>query len=67
MMSHKAECGRRCGQVATWDRIEAPLCRRHHRTKQAPGWTLTQPQPGTLVWTAPHGRSYTVTPSTYLC
>ncbi len=44
----------------------APLCRRHHRTKQAPGWTLTQPEPGTLTWTAPHGRSYTVTPSTYL-
>ncbi|HEX6930518.1 MAG TPA: HNH endonuclease signature motif containing protein, partial [Streptosporangiaceae bacterium] len=44
----------------------APLCRRHHRTKQAPGWKLDQPQPGTLVWTAPHGRSYTVTPSTYL-
>ncbi len=44
----------------------APLCRRHHRTKQAPGWNLTQPEPGTLTWTAPHGRSYTVTPSTYL-
>ncbi len=45
----------------------APLCRRHHRAKQAPGWTLSQPEPGVLVWTAPHGRSYTVTPSTYLC
>ena len=44
----------------------APLCRRHHRTKQAPGWTLTQPAPGTLEWTTPHGRRYTVTPSTYL-
>ena len=44
----------------------APLCRRHHRTKQAPGWTLTQPEPGTLEWTAPHGRRYTVRPSTYL-
>lgn len=43
----------------------APLCRRHHRAKQAPGWTLTQPEPGTLVWTAPHGRSYTVKPSHY--
>ncbi|HEX6934828.1 MAG TPA: HNH endonuclease signature motif containing protein [Streptosporangiaceae bacterium] len=44
----------------------APLCRRHHKTKQAPGWKLDQPQPGVLVWTAPHGRRYTVTPSTYL-
>ncbi len=43
-----------------------PLCRKHHRTKQAPGWTLTQPEPGTLEWTTPHGRRYTVRPSTYL-
>ena len=44
----------------------APLCRRHHQTKQAPGWHLTQPEPGTLTWTTPHGRSYAVTPSRYL-
>jgi len=44
----------------------SPLCRRHHRAKQAPGWQLDQPEPGTLVWTAPHGRSYTVTPEPYL-
>ena len=43
-----------------------PVCRQHHKTKQAPGWTLTQPQPGTMTWTAPHGRSYTVRPSTYI-
>jgi hypothetical protein len=43
----------------------APLCRRHHRTKQATGWQLTQPTPGTLTWTLPHGRSYTTTPGTY--
>jgi hypothetical protein len=24
----------------------APLCRKHHRLKQAPGWTLTQSAPG---------------------
>jgi hypothetical protein len=36
-----------------------PLCRRHHRCKQSPGWHLDQPQPGTLIWTAPSGRSYT--------
>ncbi len=44
----------------------APLCRRHHRTKQAPGWTLAQPEPGTLEWTAPHGRRYTVRPGIYV-
>jgi hypothetical protein len=46
----------------------SPLCRQHHRVKQAPGWTLKQAEPGgTLTWTAPHGRSYTTTPSTYIC
>ncbi|MFI0354516.1 DUF222 domain-containing protein [Actinomadura sp. 9N407] len=33
----------------------APLCRRHHRTKQTSGWTLHQPWPGLLVWTTPTG------------
>jgi hypothetical protein len=39
-----------------------PLCRRHHQAKQAPGWHLSQPEPGLLTWTLPSGRSYTVTP-----
>src|SRR5450755_3502366 len=43
----------------------APLCRRHHRTKQAPGWHLEQPRPGVLRWTAPHGRTYTTTAEPY--
>jgi HNH endonuclease len=43
----------------------APLCRRHHRAKQAPGWRLGQPEPGIMVWTTPSGRSYTTHPSTY--
>ena len=43
----------------------APLCCRHHRAKQATGWHLTQPTPGTLTWTLPHGRSYTTTPGHY--
>jgi hypothetical protein len=42
-----------------------PLCRRHHQTKQARGWQLTQPQPGTLIWTTPSGRQYTVAPEPY--
>jgi hypothetical protein len=43
----------------------APLCRRHHRAKQAQGWRLDQPAPGVLVWTLPHGRSYRVQPGSY--
>jgi hypothetical protein len=43
----------------------AALCRRHHRAKQAPGWHLTQPEPGTLTWTAPHGRTYRATSGPY--
>jgi hypothetical protein len=43
----------------------APPCRRHHRVKQAPGWTLTQPEPGVMRWTTPSGRSYTTRPTIY--
>jgi Domain of unknown function (DUF222) len=43
----------------------APLCRHHHRCKQAEGWRLDQPEPGVLVWHAPTGRSYTTTPTQY--
>jgi hypothetical protein len=41
----------------------SPLCRRHHRLKQAEGWTLTQPTPGVLAWLTPAGRRYTTLPS----
>src|SRR5579875_678988 len=33
----------------------APLCRRHHRVKQAEGWKLQQVRPGVLVWLTPAG------------
>lgn len=36
----------------------APLCRRHHQAKQAPGWRLTQPKPGEMFWRLPSGRMY---------
>jgi Domain of unknown function (DUF222) len=42
-----------------------PKCRRHHRAKQAPGWRVEQPEPGTTRWTLPNGRSHTTTPTTY--
>jgi hypothetical protein len=43
----------------------APLCRRHHRAKQAEGWQLTQPEPGVLVWHTLSGRTYATTPTEY--
>jgi Domain of unknown function (DUF222) len=43
----------------------APLCRHHHRCKQAEGWWLEQPQPGVLIWRVPSGRSYATTPTSY--
>jgi hypothetical protein len=43
----------------------APLCRHHHRCKQARGWQLTQPEPGVLKWKTPHGRTFTTTPTEY--
>jgi hypothetical protein len=43
----------------------APLCRQHHRCKQAEGWQLEQLQPGILVWTTPTGGTYTTRPASY--
>jgi hypothetical protein len=42
-----------------------PLCRRHHRAKQAQGWHLTQPEPGVLIWTLPCGRTIATQPEPY--
>ncbi len=35
-----------------------PACRHDHRLKHEGGWNLTQPQPGTYIWTSPHGHTY---------
>jgi len=43
----------------------APLCRYHHRCKQAEGWWLEQPEPGVLKWRVPSGRTYVTTPTVY--
>jgi hypothetical protein len=42
-----------------------PKCRRHHRIKQAPGWTAAQPAPDTATWTTPSGRTHTTAPTVY--
>ena len=44
---------------------QEPLCRHHHRAKQAEGWRLEQPEPGVLRWRTPAGRTYTTTPTSY--
>jgi hypothetical protein len=43
----------------------APLCRHHHRCKQAEGWWLEQPEPGVLKWRVPSGRTHSTTPTVY--
>ena len=43
----------------------APLCRHHHRVKQALGWWLEQIAPGVLRWRTPAGRTHTTTPTVY--
>jgi hypothetical protein len=43
----------------------APLCRHHHRCKQAEGWRLEQPEPGVLIWHTPADRTYVTRPTQY--
>jgi hypothetical protein len=43
----------------------APLCRHHHRCKQAEGWWLEQPEPGVLKWRVPSGRTFATVPTVY--
>jgi hypothetical protein len=42
-----------------------PKCRRHHRVKQATGWRVERPEPGTVRWTLPNGRTHTTHPTSY--
>jgi hypothetical protein len=36
----------------------AVLCRRHHRLKHSPGWSVTLNRDATMTWTTPTGRTY---------
>jgi hypothetical protein len=40
-------------------------CRRDHRLKQDPRWTVDQLPDGTFRWTTPTGRQYTTEPTRY--
>ena len=44
---------------ATCTENTAPLCRRHHRLKtHHSGWTYTTLEPGSYLWTSPHGYQF---------
>jgi hypothetical protein len=36
----------------------APLCRRHHRLKTHSTWTCTMLEPGSFLWSSPHGYQF---------
>ncbi len=36
----------------------APLCRRHHRLKTHSSWSYTALEPGTFLWSSPHGYQF---------
>ena len=36
----------------------APLCRRHHRLKTHSAWTYTVLEPGSYLWSSPHGYQF---------
>jgi len=36
----------------------APLCRHHHRLKTHAGWRYTIVEPGTYLWSDPHGQQF---------
>ena len=36
----------------------APLCRGHHRLKTHSAWTYTVLEPGTYLWSSPHGYQF---------
>ena len=40
-----------------------PVSRKVHRAKTHGGWKLTQPAPGTFIWTSPQGFTWLQTPS----
>ena len=36
----------------------APLCRGHHRLKTHTAWTYTMLEPGSFLWSSPHGYQF---------
>ena len=44
----------------------AVLCRRHHRLKHTPGWSVVLHPDGSMTWTTPTGRLFSSEPWSYL-
>ncbi|MQY02632.1 HNH endonuclease signature motif containing protein [Actinomadura macrotermitis] len=68
-IDHTTPYGAHGAQGTTCGCNLAPLCRRHHRTKQTTrtnetaGWRLFQPWPGVLIWITPAGTWHITLPS----
>ena len=45
------------GGTTSSDNI-APLCRRHHRLKTHSAWSYTMLEPGSFLWSSPHGYQF---------
>jgi hypothetical protein len=45
------------GGTTSTDNI-APMCRRHHRLKTHSTWRYTMLEPGTFLWSSPHGYQF---------
>jgi hypothetical protein len=45
------------GGTTSTDNI-APLCRRHHRLKTHTTWRYAMLEPGTFLWSSPHGYQF---------
>ena len=45
------------GGTTSSDNI-APLCRRHHRLKTHSAWGYTMLEPGSFLWSSPHGYQF---------
>jgi 5-methylcytosine-specific restriction endonuclease McrA len=45
------------GGTTSSDNI-APLCRRHHRLKTHTSWSYTMLEPGSFLWSSPHGYQF---------
>ncbi len=51
---------------ATVDAGLGPACRPDHMLRHEGGWTVTQPEPGRIVWTSPLGLRYERVPQLQL-
>jgi Domain of unknown function (DUF222) len=61
-LDHREPYDRTTGTGPTNEHNLGPYCRRHHRTKHTPGWSVHQDGNGTFTWTSPSGHTWTYQP-----